>query len=85
MSSTPANTHSAVSTEVKEFAIVALHSAPSDAVAEIDSLYDVYLDVQQKWDLNVSPAPRPPSGLWGPPSCIVPWANPWLSPGRMSC
>uniref|UniRef100_A0A8C2R869 Deoxyribonuclease n=1 Tax=Capra hircus TaxID=9925 RepID=A0A8C2R869_CAPHI len=38
--------------EVKEFAIVPLHSAPSDAVAEINSLYDVYLDVQQKWDLN---------------------------------
>lgn len=52
MSSTPANIRSAVSTEVKEFAIVALHSAPSDAVAEINSLYDVYLDVQQKWHLN---------------------------------
>nr|XP_020770961.1 deoxyribonuclease-1 isoform X5 [Odocoileus virginianus texanus]XP_020770962.1 deoxyribonuclease-1 isoform X5 [Odocoileus virginianus texanus]XP_020770963.1 deoxyribonuclease-1 isoform X5 [Odocoileus virginianus texanus]XP_020770964.1 deoxyribonuclease-1 isoform X5 [Odocoileus virginianus texanus] len=38
--------------EVKEFAIVPLHSAPSDAVAEINSLYDVYLDVRQKWDLN---------------------------------
>ncbi|OWK11087.1 DNASE1 [Cervus elaphus hippelaphus] len=46
------NTRSAVSTEVKEFAIVPLHSAPSDAVAEINSLYDVYLDVRQKWDLN---------------------------------
>lgn len=84
MSSTPANTRSAVSTEVKEFAIVPLHSAPSDAVAEINSLYDVYLDVQQKWDLNVSP-PAPCFGLWGPPSCIMPWANLWLSPGRTSC
>lgn len=64
MSSTPANTRSAVSTEVKAFAIVPLHSAPSDAVAEINSLYDVYLDVQQKWDLNVSP-PAPCLGLWG--------------------
>uniref|UniRef100_A0A452F6I0 Deoxyribonuclease n=1 Tax=Capra hircus TaxID=9925 RepID=A0A452F6I0_CAPHI len=43
---------SSPSTKVKEFAIVPLHSAPSDAVAEINSLYDVYLDVQQKWDLN---------------------------------
>ncbi|XP_067562922.1 deoxyribonuclease-1 isoform X2 [Pseudorca crassidens] len=41
-----------VSTEIKEFAIVPLHAAPSDAVAEIDSLYDVYLDVWQKWDLE---------------------------------
>ncbi|XP_019843176.2 deoxyribonuclease-1 isoform X1 [Bos indicus] len=43
---------SSPSTKVKEFAIVALHSAPSDAVAEINSLYDVYLDVQKKWHLN---------------------------------
>lgn len=39
-------------TQVKEFAIVPLHAAPSDALAEIDSLYDVYLDVQQKWDME---------------------------------
>ncbi|XP_057603294.1 deoxyribonuclease-1 [Hippopotamus amphibius kiboko] len=39
-------------THIKEFAIVPLHAAPSDAVAEIDSLYDVYLDVRQKWDLE---------------------------------
>ncbi|XP_059751788.1 deoxyribonuclease-1 isoform X1 [Balaenoptera ricei] len=39
-------------TQIKEFAIVSLHAAPSDAVAEIDSLYDVYLDVWQKWDLE---------------------------------
>lgn len=43
---------SSLSTEVKEFAIVPLHAAPLDAVAEIDSLYDVYLDVRQKWDLE---------------------------------
>ncbi|XP_066869550.1 deoxyribonuclease-1 isoform X2 [Kogia breviceps] len=39
-------------TQIKEFAIVPLHAAPSDAVAEIDSLYDVYLDVWHKWDLE---------------------------------
>lgn len=39
-------------TQVKEFAIVPLHAAPQDAVAEIDSLYDVYLDVRQKWGLE---------------------------------
>ncbi|KAB0403261.1 hypothetical protein E2I00_015731 [Balaenoptera physalus] len=39
-------------TQIKEFAIVPLHAAPSDAVAEINSLYDVYLDVWQKWDLE---------------------------------
>ncbi|XP_049758853.1 deoxyribonuclease-1 isoform X2 [Elephas maximus indicus] len=39
-------------TQVSEFAIVPLHAAPLDAVAEIDALYDVYLDVQKKWDLE---------------------------------
>uniref|UniRef100_A0A8C8T942 Deoxyribonuclease n=1 Tax=Peromyscus maniculatus bairdii TaxID=230844 RepID=A0A8C8T942_PERMB len=39
-------------TEVREFAIVPLHAAPTDAVTEIDALYDVYLDVQKKWDLE---------------------------------
>ncbi|XP_036870301.1 deoxyribonuclease-1 isoform X6 [Manis javanica] len=39
-------------TEVRDFAIVPLHAAPSDAVAEIDALYDVYLDVQQRWGLE---------------------------------
>ncbi|XP_006179183.2 deoxyribonuclease-1 [Camelus ferus] len=43
---------SSPSTKVKEFAIVPLHAAPSDAVAEINSLYDVYLDVRKKWDLE---------------------------------
>lgn len=43
---------SSLFTEVKEFAIVPLHAAPLDAVAEIDSLYDVYVDVRQKWDLE---------------------------------
>lgn len=47
-----------MSTEVREFAIVPLHAAPLEAVAEMDSLYDVYLDVRQKWDLEVSPWPR---------------------------
>ncbi|XP_068962699.1 deoxyribonuclease-1 [Petaurus breviceps papuanus] len=41
---------SSPTTEVKEFVIVPLHAAPDDAVAEIDALYDVYLDVRQKWD-----------------------------------
>ncbi|XP_027973400.1 deoxyribonuclease-1 isoform X3 [Eumetopias jubatus] len=39
-------------TAVQAFAIIPLHAAPLDAVAEMDSLYDVYLDVRQKWDLE---------------------------------
>ncbi|KAM5131043.1 deoxyribonuclease-1 isoform 2-T12 [Callospermophilus lateralis] len=39
-------------THVREFAIVPLHAAPADAVTEIDALYDVYLDVRQKWGLE---------------------------------
>ncbi|XP_043831297.1 LOW QUALITY PROTEIN: deoxyribonuclease-1-like 2 [Dromiciops gliroides] len=36
-------------TAVKEFVLVPLHSAPHNAVAEIDALYDVYLHVIDKW------------------------------------
>lgn len=54
----PARAEQDISTEVREFAIVPLHAAPLDAVAEMDSLYDVYLDVRQKWDLEVSPWPQ---------------------------
>ncbi|XP_053325143.1 deoxyribonuclease gamma [Spea bombifrons] len=36
-------------TEVKEFIIVPQHTTPEAAVREIDKLYDVYLDVRQKW------------------------------------
>uniref|UniRef100_A0A8C3HCB2 Deoxyribonuclease n=1 Tax=Chrysemys picta bellii TaxID=8478 RepID=A0A8C3HCB2_CHRPI len=36
-------------TEVQEFVLVPLHTPPSEAVAEIDALYDVYLDVIDKW------------------------------------
>uniref|UniRef100_A0A8C6I6E3 Deoxyribonuclease n=1 Tax=Mus spicilegus TaxID=10103 RepID=A0A8C6I6E3_MUSSI len=39
-------------TEVQVFAIVPLHAAPTEAVSEIDALYDVYLDVWQKWGLE---------------------------------
>ncbi|NXD79903.1 DNSL3 Deoxyribonuclease, partial [Halcyon senegalensis] len=36
-------------TDVKEFAIIPLHTTPETAVREIDELYDVYLDVKQRW------------------------------------
>lgn len=39
-------------TRVKEFAIAPLHAAPSDAVPEIDALYDVYLDIRRRWDME---------------------------------
>ncbi|XP_055990988.1 deoxyribonuclease-1 [Sorex fumeus] len=39
-------------TEVKEFAIAPLHAAPTEAVAEINSLYDVYLDIRKRWNLE---------------------------------
>uniref|UniRef100_A0A8C8SV99 Deoxyribonuclease n=1 Tax=Pelusios castaneus TaxID=367368 RepID=A0A8C8SV99_9SAUR len=40
---------SAPNTKVREFVLVPLHTPPSEAVAEIDALYDVYLDVIDKW------------------------------------
>ncbi|XP_061214148.1 deoxyribonuclease-1-like 2 [Neopsephotus bourkii] len=40
---------SAPSTKVQDFVLVPLHSAPHDAVAEIDALYDVYLAIVNKW------------------------------------
>ncbi|KAM8960069.1 deoxyribonuclease-1-like [Pelodytes ibericus] len=42
----------APSTEVGTFVLIPLHSAPKDAVREIDALYDVYEDVWQKWDTD---------------------------------
>nr|XP_010296222.1 PREDICTED: deoxyribonuclease gamma [Balearica regulorum gibbericeps] len=36
-------------TAVKDFAIIPLHTTPETAVREIDELYDVYLDVKQRW------------------------------------
>nr|XP_054496114.1 deoxyribonuclease gamma isoform X2 [Agelaius phoeniceus] len=36
-------------TAVSEFAIIPLHTTPDTAVREIDELYDVYLDVKQRW------------------------------------
>uniref|UniRef100_A0A8D0DKI9 Deoxyribonuclease 1 n=1 Tax=Salvator merianae TaxID=96440 RepID=A0A8D0DKI9_SALMN len=36
-------------TELGELILVPLHAAPNDAVAEINALYDVFLDVRDKW------------------------------------
>ncbi|NXC05150.1 DNSL3 Deoxyribonuclease, partial [Orthonyx spaldingii] len=36
-------------TAVSDFAIIPLHTTPDTAVREIDELYDVYLDVKQRW------------------------------------
>ncbi|XP_010072894.1 PREDICTED: deoxyribonuclease gamma [Pterocles gutturalis] len=36
-------------TAVKEFVMVPLHTTPETAVREIDELYDVYLDIKQRW------------------------------------
>ncbi|XP_059548755.1 LOW QUALITY PROTEIN: deoxyribonuclease-1-like 2 [Myotis daubentonii] len=36
-------------TAAKELVLVPLHAAPHHAVAEIDALYDVYLDIIDKW------------------------------------
>ena len=63
------------SLEVKVFAIIPLHAAPLDAVAEINSLYDVYLDVRQKWGMEVRPhtldwAPTGPGLSMGQPTGV---------------
>ncbi|XP_039627804.1 deoxyribonuclease gamma-like isoform X1 [Polypterus senegalus] len=36
-------------TAVKEFIIIPLHTTPETSVREIDELYDVYLNVKQRW------------------------------------
>ncbi len=33
---------------MKSFAVVGIHTAPKDATAEIDHLYDVYLDTKKQ-------------------------------------
>lgn len=40
------------STATKELVLIPLHAAPHQAVAEIDALYDVYLDVIDKWNTD---------------------------------
>ncbi|XP_035195702.1 deoxyribonuclease-1-like 2 [Oxyura jamaicensis] len=44
-----AGSHVPLPAEAGEFVMVPLHSAPHDAAAEIDALYDVYLAVVNKW------------------------------------
>ncbi|XP_053327159.1 deoxyribonuclease-1 [Spea bombifrons] len=39
-------------TAIENFVLVPLHSAPKDAVREIDALYDVYEDVWNKWETD---------------------------------
>ncbi|XP_062316597.1 deoxyribonuclease gamma-like isoform X1 [Osmerus eperlanus] len=36
-------------TEVKDFVIIPIHTTPDAAVREIDELYDVFQDVDQRW------------------------------------
>ena len=40
--------------------LIPLHAAPHHAVAEIDALYDVYLDVIDKWGTDVSAVRKAP-------------------------
>lgn len=62
--------------ELDEFVIVPLHAEPSSAPAEINALTDVYTDVINKWETNVSGtemSPLPPGdagGLWHIPAAI---------------
>ncbi|XP_030049990.1 deoxyribonuclease-1-like 1 [Microcaecilia unicolor] len=37
-------------TAIKDLVLVPQHTTPSDAVKEIDALYDVFLDVQKRWN-----------------------------------
>ncbi|XP_063285055.1 deoxyribonuclease-1-like [Pelobates fuscus] len=39
-------------TAIGSFVLVPLHAAPKDAVREIDALFDVYEDVQNKWETD---------------------------------
>ncbi|XP_030632331.1 deoxyribonuclease gamma [Chanos chanos] len=41
---------SSPTTEIKDFVIIPIHTAPEAAVKEIDELYDVYQNVSQRWD-----------------------------------
>ncbi|KAK1158438.1 deoxyribonuclease gamma-like [Acipenser oxyrinchus oxyrinchus] len=36
-------------TAIQEFTIIPLHTTPENSVREIDKLYDVYIDVKQRW------------------------------------
>uniref|UniRef100_A0A8C5R5P7 Deoxyribonuclease n=1 Tax=Leptobrachium leishanense TaxID=445787 RepID=A0A8C5R5P7_9ANUR len=37
-------------TGAKDFTLIPVHTTPTDSVQEIDELFDVYLDVEKKWE-----------------------------------
>ncbi|XP_038638519.1 deoxyribonuclease-1-like isoform X1 [Scyliorhinus canicula] len=39
-------------TAIKDFVLIPLHAPPGEAVNEIDQLYNVFLDVRAKWDIE---------------------------------
>ncbi|XP_077070542.1 deoxyribonuclease-1-like 1 isoform X2 [Siphateles boraxobius] len=39
-------------TVAKEFVLIPLHAAPSNATKEIDELYDVFVDVRERWKIE---------------------------------
>lgn len=60
------------STAAKELVLIPLHAAPHQAVAEIDALYDVYLDVIDKWNTDVGTPPLTPPQLMSQTTASVP-------------
>lgn len=40
-------------TVAKEFVLIPQHTTPSNATKEIDELYDVFVDVRKRWNIEV--------------------------------
>lgn len=40
-------------TVAKEFVLIPQHTTPSNATKEIDELYDVFVDVRERWKIEV--------------------------------
>lgn len=37
----------------KEFVLIPQHTTPSNATKEIDELYDVFVDIKERWKIEV--------------------------------
>lgn len=40
-------------TVAKEFVLIPQHTTPSNATKEIDELYDVFVDIRARWNIEV--------------------------------
>lgn len=43
-----------LSSELKDFVLIPVHTKPDDSEKELDELYDVFQEVKRRWKTDVS-------------------------------